>query len=69
MKPPIAVISSDMNPPDYSLSYMSARSMYTKLIQPLFKPPTSQETIEKLLNNYEDSQLETVVPHSSKSYH
>ena len=27
--------------------------MYTKLIQPMFKPPTSQKTIEKLLNNYE----------------
>ena len=48
----IAVISSDMNPPNYSLSHMSSTSMYTKLIQPLFKPPTSQKTIEKLLNNY-----------------
>ena len=53
MKTSIAVISCDMNPPNYSLSYMSARSMYTKLIQPLFKPPTSQKTIERLLNNYE----------------
>ena len=38
-----------MNPPNYSLSHVSARSMYTKLIQ----PQTSQKTIGKLLNNYE----------------
>ena len=49
MKTSITVISSDMNPPNYSLSHMSARSMYTKLIQ----PPSSQKTTEKLLNNYE----------------
>ena len=53
MKTSIAVISSYMNPPNYSLSHVSARSMYTKLIQPMFKPPTSHETIEKLFNNYE----------------
>ena len=53
MKTSIAVIPPDMNPPNYSLSHISARSMYTKLFQPLFKPPTSQKTIEKLLNNYE----------------
>ena len=52
MKTSIAVISCNMNPPNYSLSHMSARSMYEKLIQPLFKPPTSPKTIEKLLNNY-----------------
>ena len=49
----MGVISSDMNPLNYSLSYISARSMYTKLIQPLSKLPTSQKTIEKLPNNYE----------------
>ena len=53
MKTSIVVTSSDMNPPNYSLSHMSARYMYTKLIQPLFKPSTSQRTIEKLLNSYE----------------
>ena len=53
MKTSIVVISSYMNPPNYSLSHVSARSVYTKLIQPMFKPPTSQKTIEKLLNNYE----------------
>ena len=52
MKTSIAVISSYMNPPNYCLSPVSARSMYTKLIQPMFKPPNSQKTIEKLLNNY-----------------
>ena len=41
MKTSIAVISSDMNPPSYSLSHISAISTYMKLIQPLFKPPTS----------------------------
>ena len=46
MKTSIAVISSDMNPPDYSLSRISVRSMYTKLVQHLFEPPTSQKTIE-----------------------
>ena len=56
----IAVISSYMNLPNYSLSHISARSMYTKLIQPLFKPLTSQKTIGKL-----PSQLETVVPDTS----
>ena len=56
----IAVISSYMNTPNYSPSHISARSMYTKLIQPLFKPLTSQKTTEKLL-----SQLETVVPDTS----
>ena len=53
MKTSIALISSYMNPPNYSLSHVSARSTCTKLIQPMFKPPTSQKTIEKLLNNYE----------------
>ena len=53
MKTSIAAILSNMSPPNYSRSHMSARSMYTKLIKPLFKPPTSQKTIEKLLNNYE----------------
>ena len=52
MKTSIAVISSYMSPPNYSLSHVSARSMYTQLIQPMFKPPTSQKTIEKLLSNY-----------------
>ena len=42
MKSSIAVISSDINLPNYSLSHMSARSMYTKLIQSLFKPLTSE---------------------------
>ena len=37
MKTSIDIISSDMNPPNYSLSYISARFMYMKLIQPLFK--------------------------------
>ena len=41
MKTSFAVIPSDMNPLSYSLSHISARSMYTKFIQPLFKPPTS----------------------------
>ena len=53
VKTSIGVISSGMSPPNYSLSHMSATSMYMKLIQPLFKPPTSQKPIEKLLNNYE----------------
>ena len=53
MKTSIAVISSYMNPPNYSLSNVSAISTYTKLIQPMFKPPTSQKAIEKPLNNYE----------------
>ena len=49
MKTSIAVISPDINPSNYSLSHMSDRSM---LIQPLFKPLTSQKTIEKLPSNY-----------------
>ena len=60
MKTSIAVISSYMNRPNYSLSHVSARSTYTKLIQP-----------RKLFKSFltTTSQLETVVPDSSKSYH
>ena len=32
---------------------MCQLDLYTKLIQPMFKPSTSQKTIEKLLNNYD----------------
>ena len=49
MKTSIAVISSYMNPPNYSLSHVSARSMYTNLIQPIFKPQLHRKPLKSFL--------------------
>ena len=64
MKTSIAVNSSDVKPQRYSVSHISVRSMYTKLIQPLFKPSASQKTIEKLPNKCQvDWRRSSLIPH------
>ena len=46
MKTSITVIFSDINPPNYSLSHMSAKSMYTKLIQLLLSPQLHRKSLK-----------------------